>query len=800
MPTIARPILIVAWSLVVAATGLPVRGQPPVPVGRFADGTTVSGSFAAWHATGVEPQFAGRRILVGSPLRWAVDRGQPDDAAPESYVECDNGDRLPGVVEGYRSGRESLDQRLPPHLLVRPLVPVDSAAVQTPRKHIRVAAGSVSRIVARSRSGRLAEPGRLELASDGSVIRFRSLRWTPTGVLLLTEEGAKRIDFDGIADLVMPAADPWETWFDAVARVAPDPASRLLRSETASGLVVTAPLDTLQAAGTPGNPATWEHTVQPAWSLEPLCLRYPDIRTRWFFTPHEVPLPLIDVARVERTSVFGGSWSWRRNRCVQGGMLLANGMPAGWGFGVQAGCELFFPLPGIATGFRSQVALDDAAGSGGCIQASVRLDPASAQPLWQGPMIVGSAIARSTGPADTGPIQLPPTRPDGSMLVLAADMAHKGRPAAADPFDIRDFTDWLDPLVLLDPPRLAEIVQARLPATIPAWKDWNVSLPAGGSLVMRNLPSGGVFVRRVIARGGPLVLGRSVVVTPDVRFVVLGVSREKESPSRIEVRVDGATVATADVPERPAGKSIDPFLVPLERFAGETVKLEVVHVPSDDKALVEWHVLETSGPLASTWEPLEVVDAATRDGTVLTKLEDGSVLASGPTPNHDVYTIRLRTAQQGITGLRLDSLEHPSMPRGGPSRFGNGNRNFVITNVAITAAPSGKPDAARPVALTAARATNTPPEWLQAAHLIDADPGSGWCNTTQAASIVVTFAEPAGFQEGTEFVVALASEHAWTQHLLGRFRLSTTTAAHPSFDLPGVLLPDPSAAEPPAAK
>lgn len=796
MSTSAR--LLAALACVAAATsaGRPAWGEAARTVGRFTDGTTVVGSFENWQGPAAQARFAGRPIVGGNPLRWAIVSGSASDATgaeadePQPFVEFHGGDRLPGVVEARRTGREAFSERLPPHFLVRPLVPVDPAAGPR-RTHVRVAVDAVRRIVA-TPGAAPAKPGTARLGEDGREIAFRGLRWQPDGVLVLTNEGTRLLTFGQIAELRLPDRDPWEAYIDTIAAVAPDVAGRVLRCTTTSGAALTTSLGGLAAAGAAGQPATWEHVVQPAWSLDPLWVRHAEIDSRWLFAPQEVPLPLIDVARVARTAVFGGSWPWRANRNVQGGALVTGTTSAGWGFGVQAGCDLFFPLPPMATAFRAGVALDAAAGSGGCAQARVCLDAATAAPAWQSPVLVGTS-----DPIDTAAVTLAPRPDGGSLLVLVADQAHEGRPAGADPYDVRDLVDWLDPVIALDAAKLEAEVQKRLPATIPAWKDWAVAVPAGGSLVVREVPFGAARVRRVIARGGPLVLSRTVDVTPDVKFLAVGASRDQETPSAIEIRVDGARVAKADVPRRVANRPVDPFLLPLDRFAGRTVKLEVVHLPADDKGLVEWHLLETSGPLASAWEPLEVVETRTRDGSVLTRLDDGSVLASGQVPKHEVYTVRLRTRQEGITGLRLDPLPHQSLTGASRSK----NANFVITNIAATVAPLDAPDQVRPVAFADARSSNDAEDWLRAGHIIDADPRSGWCNQQRDAAAVLACAEPVGFPGGTEFVVTIAMEHVWAHHLLGRFRLSTTTATFPSFELPGVKLADEGAAVPdPPAK
>jgi len=58
-------------------------------------------------------------------------------------------------------------------------------------------------------------------------------------------------------------------------------------------------------------------------------------------------------------------------------------------------------------------------------------------------------------------------------------------------------------------------------------------------------------------------------------------------------------VTEADVPERKAGPAVLPFVVPLERYVGRSILVEVAHRGSDDQSFVEWAALgPTSAPEA----------------------------------------------------------------------------------------------------------------------------------------------------------------------------------------------------------
>ncbi|MFM8634867.1 MAG: hypothetical protein ACKOEX_08680, partial [Planctomycetia bacterium] len=359
--------------------------------GRFADGTRASGvPIAGWNAPASQPQLGGKPMFdAANPVRWVVRQGLPAAAAAaqrQPFVELAGGDRLPGIIEGHTSGLDDWRRTMPPHLFVRPLSAVDLPGKQ-PRPHVRVASEFVRRIVLVPRLGQPLPPATL-LTRDGREVGFRSLRFTATGVILLGDEGPQRLAFDEIAEIRLADRDPWEMYARLLAWLVPQAAAspadaaaaRLMAAETDDGLVITTAVDPLQGTGDANNARTWHLRAQPAWSLDPLWLPHASVRRRVVFTACEVPLSLIEPAKVERKATFGGSWTWQRDRNVHGAALSAAGLPFGWGFGTQAFSALTFPLPPFATAFRAGAALDAAAGGGGCVKASVHLGDAFTQP------------------------------------------------------------------------------------------------------------------------------------------------------------------------------------------------------------------------------------------------------------------------------------------------------------------------------------------------------------------------------------------------------------------------------------
>ncbi|MBL4886281.1 MAG: PSD1 domain-containing protein [Planctomycetaceae bacterium] len=88
-----------------------------------------------------------------------------------------------------------------------------------------------------------------------------------------------------------------------------------------------------------------------------------------------------------------------------------------------------------------------------------------------------------------------------------------------------------------------------------------------------------------------------------------------------------------------------------------------------------------------TWNLLTPELVTADQGTTLTIVDDGSVLASGKNPVKETYRVTYRLPETGdsdqlpLTAFRLEVVPDPSLPAQGPGRAGNGN--FVINAVEI---------------------------------------------------------------------------------------------------------------------
>jgi PEP-CTERM motif len=97
--------------------------------------------------------------------------------------------------------------------------------------------------------------------------------------------------------------------------------------------------------------------------------------------------------------------------------------------------------------------------------------------------------------------------------------------------------------------------------------------------------------------------------------------------------------------------------------------------------------LPSGGDVSAAWTVLTPLSAVSAMGATLSILGDGSILASGVSPQFDIYTITATTTLTGITGFRLEVLEDDSLPSDGPGRQPS-NGNFVLSELQVDAAPA----------------------------------------------------------------------------------------------------------------
>jgi hypothetical protein len=210
---------------------------------------------------------------------------------------------------------------------------------------------------------------------------------------------------------------------------------------------------------------------------------------------------------------------------------------------------------------------------------------------------------------------------------------------------------------------------------------------------------------------------------------------------------------------------------------------ETLRLPARFEA---WLAGGASAPLDAAWHQPDfgTIPPVSAGGATLTRLDDGSYLATGKNPDHDRYTFTtlLPVGGEPVAAVRLEALADPSLPKGGPGRADNGN--FALSRIRVLAGPvDGSAD--RPVELRLPRTTfeqNT--NHLAVAASLDDNPRTGWAvdprfGVSHAAAFEFATPLPAG--AATRLTVVLEFE-VNTRHQIGRPRIALSSNPRAALD------------------
>lgn len=555
----------------------------------FSDGARVEeAEVREWFEPTSTAKIAGRALQdPNNPVRWIIDRQQT--VAPEAgmFVEFQGGDRLAGEVTSFQDETGNSFEYRPAHLIVQPVA--ENFPPEDPQQtDVRVSLDWLRRVVWQKSAADEYRPGTAWLRS-GAMQTFRTLRWSESGVTLLTTDGVKELSFADLAEIHLPKSDPWVAYYEQLSALTPSLKSRLTQMETSDGSRWTTSLERFQArhVGDRNRPEQWFQLIQPAWSLDPIWLRYRTIRLWRFHAPTDVPLSNLLPTEANRQAVFGSGWRWRVNQNVQRGPLQSATQEFGWGFGVQATCDLAFEWPETARAWRTQFGLDRTAGSGGFVR--LKFSVGNGQIVGPVPTLQGSQTV-----GDTGWLTLPTVPSDQRKLVLYADMAHSDRPPEADPFDVRDSVNWYEPEIRLDAAALAAEVAGRGIARVSGLHGWTMSTGDARSMILNNSfdVTNGRDPQFRLTVGTPerfYSASRKVKVSASHRWLSIALSRYADTtPSFAQVRIDGRLLGEFEIPLRNSLSDPDPILLPVAEYQGKTIALDLVVFSSDAKSLVDW--------------------------------------------------------------------------------------------------------------------------------------------------------------------------------------------------------------------
>ncbi|MFO0817487.1 MAG: NPCBM/NEW2 domain-containing protein [Pirellulales bacterium] len=665
--------LVLVTAALLAAPPCPVTAAEPPP--RFAilraDGTRAVGQRLITVAADPKSPNLPDWQLDSQPLwdapqpaRWLRDRTVPlATSPPDAFVEFATGDRLPGAVIGYSDGRDRPFDSVIPHLLVRP-----ETSLQPPSPVVdpvaRIALRYVRRVVWQRRDIESLQPGTL-FYRDGRSATFRAIRWGDQSAQFLFADGPRGVPYAEVAEVHLPTSDFWDAYWEELAALSPDATGRLWQFETSDGLILTTSRarSRLHHPSGPQESSRWIHGLHPAWSLDALWVPQATVAVIRSFATHESPLGRIPLAMELREGwLTAHGPPARLNRNVQRGPLRGGEGEHGWGFGVHARSRLEFDLPPAARVFRSRVGLDKSVSNGGCVRARVFVGGA-ATPAYESGYIVGAAAT-----ADIGVVAIP-TQPDKkTRLLLEVDPAHEGRPANADPFDVRDWTNWLDPLVEFDPAVVQGEIAKRINRLMPAWQDWaRDSATSNTPAEMRSswkvqwdelAPSPGRFQLIETLRGPVHSWTREWRRESTDRWLVVAahLTAAVTPPPTLEVWIDGELAGEQPLAVRNSGlRDPPPLAISLRHYRPGPLRFEVrvSGGAGAAEAPVTWRCLRVAQQLPTLYQVLE-------DDAVWQAGEEGDGKARPKGPAWDDQDRVSGTRSIKLVGDSLEELLLPS--------------------------------------------------------------------------------------------------------------------------------------------
>jgi hypothetical protein len=197
------------------------------------------------------------------------------------------------------------------------------------------------------------------------------------------------------------------------------------------------------------------------------------------------------------------------------------------------------------------------------------------------------------------------------------------------------------------------------------------------------------------------------------------------------------------------------------------------------------------GAYRTAWTPIKDGEIFAAFGVKFDRLEDGSFIAKGDNATTNNYIVKAKTSLRKITGVRVEFLTDPNLPRGGPGRAPDGG--FYFSEFSVEAAPQGKPDSVEKVPLAGVTADFELPD-SPAKNVIDGNLKTHWSSDAgpvrrnQSRQFVFETQKGVGYDDGVALTFQLAQKRDDTidteqrQPNIGRFRISVTDAPNPKAD------------------
>jgi Protein of unknown function (DUF1553)/Protein of unknown function (DUF1549)/Planctomycete cytochrome C len=217
------------------------------------------------------------------------------------------------------------------------------------------------------------------------------------------------------------------------------------------------------------------------------------------------------------------------------------------------------------------------------------------------------------------------------------------------------------------------------------------------------------------------------------------------------------------------------------------------------KAIAAWEKTLDQDNLEQVgdWKQLDIKSAISNEGATLTKQDDGSYLASGVNPNHDVYVVKGKAESNELTAVMLEVFPDASLPNESLGRASNGN--FVLSEFSVEI---DDPNQSEPIKVVFKKAmADYEQEGWPAQSLLAIDAkrkkgtNKGWAidgndeskRVPRRLILVTDKAIPIPENASLEVTIKSASPHA--KHNVGRFRLSTSNLPTSEISIQGKVSP-----------
>ncbi len=192
-----------------------------------------------------------------------------------------------------------------------------------------------------------------------------------------------------------------------------------------------------------------------------------------------------------------------------------------------------------------------------------------------------------------------------------------------------------------------------------------------------------------------------------------------------------------------------------------------------------WEAEQLASGGSTPWQALKPTSATALHQTLAIR-DDDSILAGGPNPPQDTYTVTATTDADRVSAVRLEALRDPSLTQNGLARSDSGN--FVLTELEISAQRPGESEPKR-LKIGSGLASFEQPGF-KITGAFDGSPATGWAVhegrfLDREHEGVFRLAEPFEAGPGTILTFTLRHDSPHISHNLGRFRLSVTAAADP---------------------